>query len=100
MSSDGSNPSSPRSEFSPNKFHGEGLLSSSRKPQSKKKLFTFRRCLVANDSTFLLGLMVKLLEKEFDEVVKVTDGLQAVNKVLSQPPNYFNMIILDINMPL
>lgn len=44
--------------------------------------------------------MVKLLEKEFDEVVKVTDGLQAVNKVLSQPPNYFNMIILDINMPL
>lgn len=29
----------------------------------------------------------------------MTDGQQAIDKVLRKPPNYFSMIILDINMP-
>lgn len=44
-------------------------------------------------------MIVILLKKEFDEVIAVTDGLQAVKKVLEKPLNYFAMIILDINMP-
>lgn len=44
-------------------------------------------------------MLVRLLSREFDEVVAVTDGQQAVDKVLQKPPNYFSMIILDINMP-
>ena len=39
-----------------------------------------------------------LLKKQFDHVVKVTDGQQAIDAVLSKPINHFNMIILDIGM--
>ena len=58
-----------------------------------------RKVLVANDNTFLLSMLTSLLIKEFDEVVAVTDGQQAVDKALERPVDYFKMIILDINMP-
>lgn len=45
-------------------------------------------------------MLVRLLQKEFDDVVAVTDGQQAVDKVIEKPANYFSMIILDINMPV
>ena len=59
-----------------------------------------RRCLLANDNDFLLKIFGYFLEHHFDEVKKCVNGKMAVDLVTSHPTNYFNVIILDINMPV
>lgn len=58
-----------------------------------------RSCLVANDEPFLLSLLDMQLKRQFDDVVCVCDGQQAVDAVLAHAVDHFSMIILDINMP-
>ena len=70
-----------------------------RKSKSRLDHIFERRCLVANDVTFLLGMLENQLKKQFDEVICVTDGQQAIDAVMAHPIQYFSMIILDINMP-
>lgn len=57
------------------------------------------RVLIVNDELFLLSGYEQTLEEVF-EVVTAENGLQAVQIVSSYPPDYFNAIILDINMPI
>lgn len=58
------------------------------------------RCLVANDTPFLLVSFAEMLGEYFTHVEEAADGLQAVNAVKAHPVNYFNVIILDITMPI
>lgn len=45
-----------------------------RKDESRLAHIFTRRCLVANDVVFLLSMLETQLNKQFDEVVTVTDG--------------------------
>ena len=58
------------------------------------------RCLIANDSEFLLVVFQETLQKHFDVVDAVENGLQAVQAVQRQHPNYYSAIVLDISMPI
>ena len=66
--------------------------------QSKELGFT-PRLLIANDEPFLLQGYQSQLENWF-EVKTAENGLQALQIVSSQEANYFDVIILDINMPI
>lgn len=57
------------------------------------------RVLIVNDELFLLSGYEQTLEEVF-EVVTAENGLQAVQIVSSYPPDYFQAIILDLNMPI
>lgn len=58
------------------------------------------RCLLANDHDFLLTIFGYSLEKHFNHIVKAVDGDQAVKAVKNNPIDYFDLIILDVNMPI
>ena len=58
------------------------------------------RCLLANDHDFLLTIFGYQLEKHFNHIHKAVDGNQALKAVRSHPYNYFEVIILDVNMPI
>ncbi len=55
--------------------------------------------LLANDDPFLLFGYCDQLEQHFN-VETAENGLQAVQIISSYPPDYFHVIILDINMPI
>jgi CheY-like chemotaxis protein len=58
-----------------------------------------RRVLLANDNDFLLKIYGYALEPHFAEICKCVNGRIAVEMVTTHPVNYFDMIILDIDMP-
>lgn len=57
------------------------------------------RVLLVNDEAFLLFAYKLQLESHF-EVELAENGLKAVQKVCSQPRDYYDAVILDINMPI
>lgn len=57
------------------------------------------RILLVNDEIFLLNGYEGTLEEHF-EVLTAENGMQALQIVSSNPPEYFDAIILDINMPI
>ena len=59
-----------------------------------------RRVLLANDNDFLLKIAGYTLEPHFSEIKNCVNGKAAVDFVTSHPINYFNVIILDIDMPV
>ena len=55
--------------------------------------------LLVNDEPFLLHNISTNLENDFD-VKTAENGLIALRLVMSQPLDYFDVILLDINMPV
>ncbi|MBO4548946.1 MAG: response regulator [Abditibacteriota bacterium] len=55
-----------------------------------------KKILIVDDDENILALIEKTLEKAKYEVVKATDGKQALNLVVSERPD---LLILDIMMP-
>jgi len=55
--------------------------------------------LLVNDEEFLLHGFKQQLQPYF-EVFEATNGLQALNIVISRPVDFFAAILLDINMPI
>ena len=68
--------------------------------QKKPKNKPNKRCLLANDHDFLLTIFENQLEKHFEEIEKAVDGNKALQAVKSNPADYFDLIILDVNMPI
>jgi CheY-like chemotaxis protein len=60
---------------------------------------SFPRILLANDSLFLLDGYASLLS-DFFNVEQAVNGLEAFNKVKEHPKDYYDAILLDINMPI
>lgn len=60
----------------------------------------FNRCLLANDSDFLLIAFGDQLSQFFHHVDRFPDGKEAWEMVHSKEPNYYQAIVLDINMPI
>jgi two-component system sensor histidine kinase/response regulator len=58
-----------------------------------------KRVLLVNDCPFLIKGFSGLL-KEFFFVEKACNGLEALNKFKEKPKDYYDAIILDINMPI
>lgn len=57
------------------------------------------RVLIVNDELFVLDWFESIFEPYF-EVERAENGLQAVHIVSNKPRNYFDLIVLDINMPI
>ena len=57
------------------------------------------RLLFVNDDPFLLFTYSEQLKEDFI-VEKAENGMQAVQMVCSQSQNYYDVIVLDINMPI
>jgi hypothetical protein len=58
-----------------------------------------KRLLLVNDEPFLLvGYMNQF--KNFFVVHEAENGYQAVQMVIARPKDYYDVIILDINMPI
>ena len=55
--------------------------------------------LVVNDNFPLLNMLADMLEDEFD-VKTANNGLEALDMVIAYPRNFFDAIVLDINMPI
>ena len=58
------------------------------------------RLLFSNDNPFILMASRAIAEKYFGEIVSTENGLEALQEVQNHPPSYFDVIILDINMPV
>ena len=58
------------------------------------------RCLVANDSCFLLYTVERQLSPFFNILHTFENGKEALNAVKSQPRDYYAAIVLDISMPV
>ena len=59
-----------------------------------------RRCLLANDSPFLLLAFEDRLKDHFDAVETFENGLLALEAVKAQSIDYYQAIVLDIQMPI
>jgi len=57
------------------------------------------KILVVNDNFPLLNMLADMLEDCFS-VRTADNGLEALDVVLAHPRNYFDVIVLDINMPI
>ena len=55
--------------------------------------------LVVNDNFPLLNMLADMLEDYFD-VKTANNGLEALDMVIAYPRNFFDAIVLDINMPI
>ena len=55
--------------------------------------------LVVNDNFPLLNMLADMLEDDFN-VKTANNGLEALDMVIGQPRNFFDAIVLDINMPI
>jgi len=64
--------------------------------EEKMNKFTL---LVVNDNFPLLNMLADMLE-DFFSVKTANNGLEALDIVFAQPRNYFDAIVLDINMPI
>lgn len=55
--------------------------------------------LLVNDDIWLLNMVTDFLEEFFD-VTTANNGFEALDAVIAQPKNFFDVIILDLNMPI
>ena len=55
--------------------------------------------MIANDNTFLLFCLKNTLDSHF-KIETVENGFEAVEKVKNHDKFYYDVIILDINMPI
>ncbi len=61
--------------------------------------FAKPKMLFANDEPFMIDMYRNQFEEFFDVDI-AENGMQAVQIVASNPRNHFDVIILDINMPI
>ena len=74
-------------------------LSNFRKDSLKQFGFNKPKMLFANDSPCMIDMYRTQFEDFFDVEI-AENGMQAVQIVASNPRNHFDVIILDINMPI
>jgi CheY-like chemotaxis protein len=55
--------------------------------------------MLVNDNFSLLSMLADMLEEHFN-VKTANNGLEALDMVIANPRNYFDIIVLDINMPI
>ena len=58
------------------------------------------RCLLANDCDFLLYGFVNQLSPHFEVIDTFENGKAAVDGVKSRSRDFYNVVILDISMPI
>ena len=56
--------------------------------------------MVANDDMFSLMQQVAILTRYFTVVDEAINGLEALQKVQGSPKSYYDVILLDLNMPI
>ncbi|MGC4020147.1 MAG: ATP-binding protein, partial [Muricomes sp.] len=64
-----------------------------------RRLFSDRCFLVAEDNAINAEILCELLSMYGAKAVVVTDGVQAVNELDSAPPETYDAVLMDIQMP-
>jgi len=62
--------------------------------------YSGKKILLVEDNSLNIEIAEELLSYINIEVEKAYDGQQAVNIIRSRPENYFNMVLMDIQMPV
>jgi len=62
--------------------------------------FAGARLLIAEDNPINLKMMLRVLEHSGMEIVSAQNGQEAVEKVESAGEGYFDLVLMDINMPV
>ena len=62
--------------------------------------YSNRRVLLVEDNELNMEILEELLGITNIHIEKAYDGQQAVSMVTSQPPHYYNLIFMDIQMPV
>lgn len=69
------------------------------KKTEKEYDFKGKRLLLADDTEFNRDIAVELLEMVGFEVETAIDGLEAYNKFISSQEGYYDLILMDVQMP-
>ena len=72
----------------------------SRNVRSAKADFTGRRVLLAEDNDMNREIAVELIGMTGVTVETAVNGLEAVEKIITSPAGYYDLIFLDIQMPI
>lgn len=67
--------------------------------QSQKPDFSGYRVLIAEDNDLNLEIACEIIKTTGAEVVTAKNGLEALKKLENTPPDYFDLIFMDIRMP-
>lgn len=68
--------------------------------EKKKKDFSGKRLLIAEDNDINWEIMEDLLGQYNIQVERASDGEEAVNKFAMSPNNYYSGILMDVQMPV
>lgn len=69
-------------------------------PKEKKYDFTGRKVLLVEDNEFNREISQEFLEMVNVEVENAANGQEAVDKFSSSPPGFYDLILMDIQMPV
>ena len=78
----------------------EKVLAEQKKIHTQKKIdFTNKRILLAEDNELNAEIAIALLEETGAIVEVAKDGIECVDKVRNHDSNYYDLILMDIQMP-
>ena len=66
---------------------------------SVSSLLPPKKVLLAEDLIYNQEIMIRMLKKDNIEAVVCSNGKEAVKAFKAAPPNYFNFLLFDLNMP-
>ncbi|MBS6644425.1 MAG: response regulator [Clostridiaceae bacterium] len=77
-----------------------GTNPSPKEPEVPKKDYTGRRFLLAEDNALNMEIAIELLNMTGAEVDSAGNGQEAVEKFEASPVGYYDMIFMDVQMPV
>ena len=83
----------------PQRLAEKGDISSSEDYEAHAVEFRGKRILLAEDNELNAEIAMELLHEFGFKVDWVQDGIMCVDKLIEQPPGYYDLILMDIQMP-
>lgn len=82
--------------------HSEGLVETTRKAEVSKESYSFRgnRILMAEDNEINAMIAKEILEEMGASVDVVENGQQAVDYFETHPKDYYDFVLMDVQMPV
>ena len=76
------------------------VISQQNKQEELKKLFKDKRVLLVEDNNLNREIARKLLSEQGFIVEEAVNGKEAVEKIASVTPEYYSVVLMDIQMPI
>lgn len=69
-------------------------------PITSEKLFKGKRILVVEDNELNKEIALEILADAGFEAESVSNGLEAIDKLVTSPVNYYSVVLMDVQMPV